>query len=212
MAMMGVGMGGERGGMSGGIGVAAGGGKEVSVARARTYHQLTGVRPYRKTKYLLEELIQNATSTPYLQQQVDLQRQMLGAMNNMANRPPMPMYPPMPPQPMPQPHYQPPHPGDYQQAPLAQGGYPQAHPYPPMPSYSQPSPPDPYAQIAHRTPAHPVQHGRSFSGRTVAPQREKRGLFGRKKKLQPQLPEFEYAEPRMEFQETDAVFDGRRIR
>lgn len=86
-AHVGVGVGGKAGargaGVGAGIGVAAGGGKEVSVGRARTYHQLTGVAPYKHVKYLLETLIQNATATPYLREQVDLQKQMVAALSAM---------------------------------------------------------------------------------------------------------------------------------
>lgn len=76
-----VGGGGGKGGLFGGAAVTAGGGKEVSVGRARTFHQLTGVRPYRDTKHLLERLVQEATSTPYLREQVELQRKMVDALD-----------------------------------------------------------------------------------------------------------------------------------
>lgn len=83
-ALVGVGVGGrgggKRAGASGGIGVAAGGGKEVQVGRARSFHQLTGVWPYRRTLHLLERLIQDATSTPYLREAVELQRGILDAL------------------------------------------------------------------------------------------------------------------------------------
>ncbi len=72
-----VGGGGSKGGLFGGAAVTAGGGKEVQTGRARTFQQLTGVRPYEETKYLLERLVQEATSTPYLREQVELQREML---------------------------------------------------------------------------------------------------------------------------------------
>lgn len=78
-----VGGGGARGGLFGGAAVTAGGGREVSVGRARTFHQLTGVRPYQDTKHLLERLVQEATSTPYLREQVELQRQMVEALDRM---------------------------------------------------------------------------------------------------------------------------------
>lgn len=87
-ALIGMGLGGKLGGKApggeasagAGIGVAAGGGKEVQVGRARSFHQLTGVRPYKDVKYLLETLVQNATATPYLRQQVDLQQRMVDAL------------------------------------------------------------------------------------------------------------------------------------
>ena len=78
-----VGAGASKGGAAGGIAVGAGGGKEVQTGRARTFHQLTGIRPYGETKYLLERLIQEATSTPYLRQQVELQKQMVDALGRM---------------------------------------------------------------------------------------------------------------------------------
>ncbi len=121
-AHVGVGVGGSKAGMGAGIGVAAGGGKEVQVGRARTYNQLTGVRPYRDVKYLLETLIQNSTSTPYLQQQVDLQHQMLQAMQHMNQAQ---GHPPMPPAQQQGGHW----------------GYPdQAPPVPPQPNPWQPDP------------------------------------------------------------------------
>lgn len=75
-----VGGGASKGGVVGGIGVSAGGGKEVSVARARTHDQLTGVRPYGDVKFLIETFVQRSSSHPYLQQQVDLQQQMVDAL------------------------------------------------------------------------------------------------------------------------------------
>lgn len=78
-----IGGGAQRGGVMGGGAVFAGGGKEVQTGRARTFHQLTGVRPYEETKYLLERLVQEATTTPYLREQVELQRQMVAHMARM---------------------------------------------------------------------------------------------------------------------------------
>lgn len=121
-AHIGVGVGGQKMGAAAGIGVAAGGGKEVQVGRARTYNALTGVRPYRDVKYLMETLVQNATSTPYLQQQVDLQQQMLQAMQHMNQAQGHPSMPPAPPQ------------GGH-------WGYPQqSPPVPPQPNQWQPDP------------------------------------------------------------------------
>ncbi len=77
-----VGGGGSKGGIFGGAAVSAGGGKEVQTGRAKSFHQLTGVRPYAETKYLLERLVQEATSTPYLREQVELQREMLEHMRD----------------------------------------------------------------------------------------------------------------------------------
>ncbi len=82
-AHVGVGAGAKKGGLGAGIGVAAGGGKEVQVGRARSFHQLTGVRPYGDVKYLLETLIQEATATPYLREQVALQRRMADALDRL---------------------------------------------------------------------------------------------------------------------------------
>lgn len=82
------GAGAGRGGLVGGAGVHAGGGKEVQVGRARTFHQLTGIRPYGETKHLLERLILEATATPYLREQVEIQRQMLEALERQGARVP----------------------------------------------------------------------------------------------------------------------------
>lgn len=210
MAMMGVGVGGGKGGMNAGVGVAAGGGKEVNVARARTYHQLTGIRPYRATKYKLEELIQSATSTPYLQQQVELQRQMLGAMQSM-NQQQHHQYPPMPPapQPAPVPHPYPQHqPSHEAHHHPHHYGNPHAGYQPPQhpPQERLPNLPDPYARMAHGTPPSPPQHQSSFGGGGGRPKPKKRGLFGRKEKQQ-EASGFEY-----EFRERDPVFEGRRVR
>lgn len=76
-----VGGGAAKGGVVGGIGVQAGGGKEVAVARARTHDQLTGVRPYGDVKFLVETFVQRSASAPYLQQQVDLQEKMVAALS-----------------------------------------------------------------------------------------------------------------------------------
>ncbi len=86
-ASMSVGGGAARGGAFGGGAITAGGGKEVQTARAKTFHQLTGIRPYGETKYLLERLIQEATSTPYLREQVELQKEMLGALRDIRGAP-----------------------------------------------------------------------------------------------------------------------------
>ncbi len=86
-ASMTVGGGAAKAGILGGGAVTAGGGKEVQTARAKTFHQLTGIRPYGETKYLLERLIQEATSTPYLREQVELQKEMLGALREIRGSP-----------------------------------------------------------------------------------------------------------------------------
>lgn len=83
------GAGASKGGVLGGVGVSAGGGKEVNTARAKSFHQLTGVRPYGETRYLLERLIQEATTTPYLREQVELQRQMVDALRGQREEPPL---------------------------------------------------------------------------------------------------------------------------
>jgi hypothetical protein len=75
-----VGGGAAKGGVAGGIGVQAGGGKEVAVARARTHDQLTGVRPYGDVKFLIETFVQRSATAPYLQKQVDLQEKMVEAL------------------------------------------------------------------------------------------------------------------------------------
>lgn len=76
---------GRRGGFLGG-GVTAGGGRSVQTARARSFHQLTAIRPYEDTKHLLETLIQEAAGTPYLREQVDLQRRMVQALERSGGR------------------------------------------------------------------------------------------------------------------------------
>ncbi len=93
-AAIGVGGGASKAGVAGGVGVMAGGGKEVQVGRARSFHQLTGVFPYYDVKHLLESLVQAATATPYLREQVELQKQMVDALNRInpapgAGSPPM---------------------------------------------------------------------------------------------------------------------------
>ncbi len=75
-----VGGGGQKGGAMVGAAITAGGGKSVQTGRARTFHQLTGVHPFGDMKFLLERLIQEATSTPYLREQVELQRRMVDAL------------------------------------------------------------------------------------------------------------------------------------
>lgn len=55
----------------------AGGGKEVSIPRARSYHELHGVHPYREMKDLLEELIHESSLLPYQREQVELSRKMV---------------------------------------------------------------------------------------------------------------------------------------
>jgi len=75
-----VGGGASKGGIAAGLGVGAGGGRSVQTGRARSFHQLTGIKPYGDTKHRLESLIQAATTTPYLREQVDLQRRMVDAL------------------------------------------------------------------------------------------------------------------------------------
>lgn len=87
-AMMGVGVGAKKAGGGIGFGVAAGGGKEVNVGRSRSFHQLTGVRPYRDVKFHLESLIQQSSATPYLREGVDLKRKMLNRLDQMAHKGP----------------------------------------------------------------------------------------------------------------------------
>lgn len=95
-AQMMVGGGAGKKGLFGGVGVSAGGGRGVNVGRARTFHMLTGIHPYEQTKYLLERLIQESTSTPYLREQVELQRQMVAGLQAMqggyAQAPPAPVH------------------------------------------------------------------------------------------------------------------------
>jgi hypothetical protein len=79
-AGMGAAAGAQKGGIMGGLGGAAGGSRGVQVGRARSFPQPPSIRPYGDTKHLLESLIAQATSTPYLREQVELQRKMLEAL------------------------------------------------------------------------------------------------------------------------------------
>ncbi len=85
-AGMAVGGGGKKGGVGIGAAVMAGGGRSVQTGRARTFHQLTAVRPFDDIKGLVERLVQEATSTPYLREQVDLQRKMADALERLEAR------------------------------------------------------------------------------------------------------------------------------
>ncbi len=60
-----------------GVGVAAGGGKEVQTPRARSFYELHGVHPYRKIKLTIENLVQESTIAPYQKRQVELQEEMV---------------------------------------------------------------------------------------------------------------------------------------
>jgi membrane protein YdbS with pleckstrin-like domain len=60
-----------------------GGGREVQTPRARSYYELHGVHPYKDVKKIVENLVQENVSTPYLKEQaatqkeqVDIQKQM----------------------------------------------------------------------------------------------------------------------------------------
>ncbi|HDO19656.1 MAG TPA: hypothetical protein ENG74_02910 [Thermoplasmatales archaeon] len=55
----------------------AGGGKEVTTPRARSYYELHGVYPYRDVRRLIEELVQGHVIIPYQKEQVDIQREQL---------------------------------------------------------------------------------------------------------------------------------------
>lgn len=70
-AGLGVGAGAEKGGVGGGMGVAAGGGQEVQTPKARTFYALHGVWPYKRTKHLIEELVQENTDVPYMKRQAE---------------------------------------------------------------------------------------------------------------------------------------------
>lgn len=61
----------------------AGGGRETSTPRARSYYELHGVYPYKEIKKHVEKLVQESSITPYQQEQtafqkeqVDIQKQM----------------------------------------------------------------------------------------------------------------------------------------
>lgn len=54
----------------------AGGGREVRVARARTYDQFHGVYPFRKVKLLIQQLLQEHSMVYYAKEQRDILRDM----------------------------------------------------------------------------------------------------------------------------------------
>lgn len=52
-----------------------GGGKEVQTPRARSYYELHGVYPYKETKKIVENMVQDSVITPYQQEQVAFQKE-----------------------------------------------------------------------------------------------------------------------------------------
>ncbi len=59
-----------------GAGVFAGGGREVTVARARTYGELRGVYPFRQVRVLVQQLLQEHSIIYYAKEQRDLLKDM----------------------------------------------------------------------------------------------------------------------------------------
>ena len=53
----------------------AGGGREVQTPRARSYHELHGVYPYKEVKKLVEELVQEKDVIPYHQKNAEYQKE-----------------------------------------------------------------------------------------------------------------------------------------
>jgi hypothetical protein len=59
-----------------------GGSRGVSTPRTRSYYELHGVYPYREVRTLLESLVQQNTLAPYQREQIDIQREILKALQN----------------------------------------------------------------------------------------------------------------------------------
>lgn len=78
----GVGVGADAGKAKVGIGIGGSGTRGVQTGRARSYAQLTGIRPLRDVQYVLEGFIHQASGTPYLREQVDLTKQLLDTVQN----------------------------------------------------------------------------------------------------------------------------------
>ncbi len=55
----------------------AGGEKSVDTPRARSYYELHGVYPFKEIKMLIEKHVQEGSITPYLKEQLELQKEML---------------------------------------------------------------------------------------------------------------------------------------
>ncbi len=60
-----------------------GGGKDVQTPRARSYYELHGVRPYKKIRKLIENLVQGSVITPYQQEQVAFQKEQVDLQKQM---------------------------------------------------------------------------------------------------------------------------------
>lgn len=79
MAGGGVALGGNKGKLFG----FAGGGKEVSTPRSRSYYQLHGVYPYKEIKKIVEKMVQETSITPYQQEQVAFQKEQVDIQKQM---------------------------------------------------------------------------------------------------------------------------------
>jgi membrane protein YdbS with pleckstrin-like domain len=60
-----------------------GGGKEVQTPRARSYHELHGVFPFKEIKKIVENLVQGSVITPYQQEQVKFQEEQVNIQKEM---------------------------------------------------------------------------------------------------------------------------------
>ena len=60
-----------------------GGGKEVQTPRARSYHELHGVHPYKEIKLLIENMVQGHVITPYQKEQVTFQKEQVDVQKQM---------------------------------------------------------------------------------------------------------------------------------
>ncbi len=58
----------------------AGGSKGVSTPRARSYYEFHGVHPYKEIRASLERLIQQNSLAPYQREQLEIQKEILGAL------------------------------------------------------------------------------------------------------------------------------------
>jgi membrane protein YdbS with pleckstrin-like domain len=61
----------------------AGGGREVSTPRARSYYELHGVYPYKEIKKIVEKMVQESSITPYQQEQVAFQKEQVDIQKQM---------------------------------------------------------------------------------------------------------------------------------
>jgi len=60
-----------------------GGGREVQTPRARSYHELHGVHPFKEVKKIVEERVQGSVITQYQQEQVEFQKEQVDIQKQM---------------------------------------------------------------------------------------------------------------------------------